>query len=150
VIEELAFTVLDATWEKDGNSLLAVRTPVFVEGQGVPVEIEQDGRDGECWHALATDRSGEPIGAGRLSPEGKIGRVAVLEEWRGRGVGVALMRCLLARADAEGLAETYLHSQVDAAGFYERLGFQAVGEEFEEAAIKHVKMVRKVGAGDRL
>jgi predicted GNAT family N-acyltransferase len=144
---EALFSVREATWEKDGKDLLAVRTPVFVEGQGVPVEIEQDGRDGECWHALATDRSGEPIGAGRLSPEGKIGRVAVLEEWRGRGVGAALMRCLLERADAEGLAETYLHSQVDATGFYERLGFAPSGGEFVEAEIVHVKMVRRGKSG---
>ena len=137
------FAAREATWPEDGDGLLEVRTAVFVVEQGVDVELERDGKDPECWHALAEDQQGRAVGAGRLSREGKIGRVAVLEEWRGRGVGGALMGCLLARADEQGLAETHLHSQVDATAFYAGLGFESTGEIFDEAGIDHVKMVRR-------
>jgi predicted GNAT family N-acyltransferase len=141
------FTVREATWSEDGDALLVVRTTVFVREQGVDIALERDGTDGGCWHVLAISVQGEPIGAGRLASSGKVGRVAVLSEWRGRGVGSALMRSLLERANEESL-EAYLHSQVDATAFYEGLGFESTGKIFDEAGIHHVRMVRR-GAGDR-
>ena len=69
--------------------------------------------------------------------------MAVLREWRGRGIGGELLHCLLGIAEAEGITRTYLHSQSHAAPFYERFGFVAVGEEFEEADIAHVEMVHE-------
>ncbi len=137
------FTVRRASWAGDADALMAVREAVFVVEQGVAPELERDGLDPDCWHALALDGRGGPVGAGRLTRGGKVGRVAVLARWRGCGVGAALMRELLERADAEGLASLYLHSQVEAKGFYERLGFASRGEEFEEAGITHVAMVRE-------
>ncbi|WP_133479840.1 GNAT family N-acetyltransferase [Cognatilysobacter segetis] len=126
-------------------ALRAVRDVVFVQEQRVPVEIERDALDPACVHVLAQDAEGRPIGTGRLAPSGKIGRMAVLDAWRGRGVGRALLRRLLDEARARGLAEAHLHAQVDAERFYAIDGFLPVGERFEEAGIQHQAMRRLLG-----
>lgn len=122
--------------------LRAVRDVVFVQEQRVPVEIERDQLDAACVHVLARDADARPIGTGRLAPSGKIGRMAVLADWRGRGVGRALLLRLLDEARARGLGEATLHAQVDAERFYAADGFLPVGERFEEAGIQHQAMRR--------
>lgn len=127
------------------DALRAVRDVVFVGEQRVPVGLERDALDPLCVHVLARDGDGQPIGTGRLAPDGKIGRMAVLRDWRGRGVGLAMLRALVAKAEADGLAQVYLHAQVDAEGFYAAEGFLPVGERFEEAGIGHQAMHRPLG-----
>jgi predicted GNAT family N-acyltransferase len=134
------FEVAMADYASDLPALRTVRDVVFVQEQRVPVEIERDALDPLCSHVLARDAGGMPVGTGRLAPDGKIGRMAVLREWRGRGVGVAMLRALLGRAVDMGLAEVHLHAQVDAEGFYAAEGFLPTGERFEEAGIQHQAM----------
>lgn len=126
-----------AEWPGDVPMLRAVREPVFVTEQEVPLELEWDEIDPHCIHLLAEDHSGHPIGTGRLSPAGKIGRMAVLREWRGTGVGGALLQGLIDEARAAGLAECQLNAQTYALNFYGRYGFVAEGPEFDEAGIPH-------------
>lgn len=126
--------------------LRAIRDVVFVEEQRVPVEIERDALDAACTHVLARDADGRPIGTGRLAPTGKLGRMAVLRDWRGRGVGRAMLLRLVDAARAAGLAEIVLHAQVDAERFYAADGFLPVGERFEEAGIVHQAMRRVLGS----
>ncbi|MCD9031994.1 GNAT family N-acetyltransferase [Luteimonas sp. Y-2-2-4F] len=122
--------------------MLAVRGEVFVAEQGVPESLERDDRDAHSVHVLARDAAGAPIGAARLAPGRRIGRMAVLRAWRGRGVGDALLDALLDEARAQGLAEVSLHAQAPAIGFYARHGFLPEGERFEEAGIAHQAMRR--------
>lgn len=131
-----------AEWSRDEqrSALLELRRIVFIEGQGVPEARERDGLDGECWHVLARDDAGKPIGCGRLTPAHKIGRMAVLEGWRGQGVGAALLRELVARARNLGWPEVALEAQVSAIGFYQREGFEAHGDVFEDAGLPHRSM----------
>src|SRR5699024_11824164 len=116
--------------------LHAVRARVFIDEQGVPPGLERDAEDPGCTHELARDESGRPVGAGRISSTGRIGRMAVLREWRGRGVGEAMLEALLDQARARTLAEATLHAQASAIGFYSRHGFVAVGKRFQEAGIE--------------
>jgi predicted GNAT family N-acyltransferase len=124
------------------RDLRAVRDVVFVQEQRVPVEIERDALDPACVHVLARDADGRAIGTGRLAPTGKIGRMAVLDGWRGRGVGRAMLLQLLDAARGRGLAEASLHAQVDAERFYAADGFLPIGDRFEEAGIQHQAMRR--------
>jgi predicted GNAT family N-acyltransferase len=124
--------------------LARIRTIVFVDGQNVPTQIESDGRDPECAHVVAEAPGGVAIGTGRLMPDGRIGRMAVLSEWRGRGVGAAMLKALMQEARRQGHAETYLHSQSHAKAFYERHGYTVEGEEYLEANIPHVGMRAKL------
>jgi predicted GNAT family N-acyltransferase len=136
------FHVEVAEWSREDQRtvLLDLRGIVFIQEQGVPEQRERDGLDPDCWHVLARDEAGRPIGCGRLTPAHKIGRMAVLQEWRGHGVGMALLRELIARARSQGWPDVALDAQVSAIGFYEREGFVAYGEEFEDAGLAHRAM----------
>ncbi len=136
------FHVEIAAWSREDqrNALLDLRDIVFIQEQGVPEQRERDGLDADCWHVLARDETGQPIGCGRLTPMQKIGRMAVLPDWRGQGVGVALLRELITRARAQGWPQVALDAQVSAIGFYERAGFVAHGDEFEDANMPHRAM----------
>ena len=96
------------------DELRAVREPVFVQEQQVPLEEEWDALDPLCRHVIARDESGQPIGTGRLTPERKIGRMAVLRDWRGKGVGDALLSALMAQAWEMGWPAISLNAQVSA------------------------------------
>ena len=137
------YFVMIVSWSDAGVMLSDVRTTVFVDEQNVPVEIERDGLDAECTHVLARDLDGQPIGAARLMPDGRIGRMAVLHKWRGTGVGGAMLAELMAEARRRGMPEVYLHSQSHAKAFYERHGFTVEGEEYMEAGIPHIAMRAK-------
>ena len=136
-----SFTVRFANWQADGPALRAIRETVFIHEQHVPVELEWDEFDAVCLHILAVDSAGNPIGTARLLPDGHIGRMAVLKEWRGRGVGGVLLQRLLEKAKKRHLRLAIVNAQTYAAGFYTRFGFRTVGEEFIDAGIPHVRMV---------
>jgi len=132
-----------ADWNVDRAALRAVREQVFVREQAVPLELEWDEFDPLCQHVVAED-AGEAIGTGRLLPDGHIGRMAVLESWRGQGVGSALLEALLRLAHDRGIRRVRLNAQSRAVGFYQRHGFVAEGQEFIEAGIAHRAMWRDV------
>jgi predicted GNAT family N-acyltransferase len=136
------FEVRTARWPEDERALQALRREVFVQEQDVPEEIEWDGRDAECLHAIAQTPSGEVIGCGRLLPDGHIGRMAVKRAWRGRGVGGALLEHLVGLAAQHGHRHVVLNAQTHAEGFYRRHAFAPIGEEFMEAGIAHRAMER--------
>lgn len=136
-----------ADWEADETGLRDVRTRVFVEEQSVSEDEEWDGLDPDCTHAVAETDADGIVATGRLHPSGKVGRMAVLAEWRGRGVGGLILQRLLEAAREQGLESVYLHGQVPVLGFYRRFGFRAEGEEFEEAGIPHRLMRLALGSG---
>jgi predicted GNAT family N-acyltransferase len=135
-----AFTIRILAWREALPFARPVREQVFVEEQKVPRELELDEWDERCEHAVACDARGEAIGTARLLPDGRIGRMAVLGEWRRRGVGTALLEALLERARKRSIRRVTLHAQTHAAAFYRRFGFNERGEEFLEAEIPHVEM----------
>jgi predicted GNAT family N-acyltransferase len=120
-----------------------IRFAIFVGEQNVPADIELDDQDEQSLHAIAWD-GGKVVGTGRLLPEGKIGRMAVVKEWRRRGVGAAILETLLAEAARRGHREVRLSAQLQAAEFYRAHGFVAEGEVFEEAGILHQAMRKKL------
>ncbi|MGH8619772.1 MAG: GNAT family N-acetyltransferase [Burkholderiales bacterium] len=124
-------------WRTAETQLASIRRTVFVDEQRVPEALEWDGLDADCVHALATVLNGTPVGAGRLLPDGHIGRMAVLKDWRGRGVGGALLAELVAAAREAGHAQARLNAQVHALDFYARFGFVASGPVFDDAGIPH-------------
>lgn len=136
------FRIEPADFTADLADLRHVRETVFVVEQQVPIEEEWDEMDPRCRHVLARDPDGRPIGTGRLTPEHKIGRMAVLAEWRGRGVGDALLVALMDQARALGWDSVSLNAQVSAERFYARHGFVPYGDRFMEAGIEHQAMRR--------
>jgi predicted GNAT family N-acyltransferase len=122
----------------------ALRRRVFIEEQHVPEEIELDADDARAVHALAFEGE-QPVGCGRMLAQGdyvKIGRMAVLAERRGTGVGRRVLEFLIEHGRRRGFRRAVLDAQVHAEGFYLKQGFTPVGEVFEEAGITHRRMER--------
>lgn len=140
------FRVEPADWALDFDALHSLRKAVFIEEQGVPEDQEWDATDPDCEHVLALAGDDTPIGCGRLTPERKIGRMAVTPDWRGHGVGAALLGLLIERARARGWPEVRCHAQTSALAFYAKHGFEPVGERFMEAGIEHQRMRRAIEA----
>ena len=130
-------------FEESKHAICTVRETVFEKEQGVPRELERDGQDLECIHVVAYDEQDKQIGTGRLQLNGKIGRMAVLKEWRGQGVGGKMLKALIDAAINQRITKIYLFAQKDAIQFYKSHGFNIVGPEFMEANIPHLKMTKK-------
>jgi len=124
----------------------AIRRTVFIEEQHVPEEIEIDADDAQAFHALALDGNA-PVGCGRMvRHEGyvKIGRMAVLRDRRGEGIGKSILEFLMERARQRGFGRAVLHAQLTAEGFYLKNGYIPDGQVFEEAGIAHRRMFREL------
>jgi predicted GNAT family N-acyltransferase len=127
------------TWDADHAVLERIRREVFIQEQKFAESDEWDDDDALSVHALVR-LNREPVGTGRLNPAGKIGRIAVTAGLRGRGIGAMILRRLLEAARDHGIREPYLHAQLQAVPFYEKLGFSREGDVFDEAGILHVRM----------
>lgn len=135
------FRIEQADWAQARETLLAIRFEVFVDEQGVPAELEEDADDPQALHVLAWDATGRtPLATARLLPNGHIGRMAVRKDWRGQGIGSAMLERLTALALQAGLKSVLLNAQCSAEGFYRRHGFQPEGDIFEDAGIAHRRM----------
>jgi predicted GNAT family N-acyltransferase len=132
------------SWEQAQPSAGPLRFAIFVDEQNVPSGIELDDQDAHCVHAVAFDVDGKAIGTGRLLPDGHIGRMAVVKEWRRRGIGAEILEALMAEARKRGHAEVVVSAQLQAAEFYREHGFAAEGKVYPEAGILHQTMRRKL------
>ena len=132
------------SWEQAQPTAGPLRFAIFVGEQNVPAGIELDDLDASCMHAVAFDVDGKPIGTGRLLPDGRIGRMAVVLEWRRRGIGAEILTALIEEARKRGHAEVAVSAQLQAAEFYREHGFEADGKVYPEAGILHQKMRKKL------
>jgi predicted GNAT family N-acyltransferase len=143
---KLQVRVVLADNERRRADSVTVRRQVFVEEQGVPADLEIDGHEEISTHFVAYCGA-LPVGAGRFRLKGeappvvKFERIATLAAMRGKGVGKAMMEAMEQAARHRYLGRLlYMHAQLSAASFYDRLGWERVGPEFEEAGIAHVAM----------
>lgn len=144
----MGYRVKRVETSEDRAMAFALRHEVFVVEQGVPEELERDEHDDDAHHVVARDAAGTVVATGRLvelpGRVGKVGRMAVARAERGRGAGAAVLAELEAIARERGLREIVLHAQLSAKGFYDRTGYRAEGDEFEEAGIAHVLMRKRL------
>jgi len=139
--------ITKAISEEDISACMSIRRKVFIEGQNIPEEIEMDKYDAESDHYILKIDSA-PVGAARvryLGDESKIQRVAILDEYQGKGLGRKLMQYIIEDIIKKNVAKSMiLSSQVHAIPFYESLGFIVSSEEYMEAGIKHKDMCKNV------
>ena len=138
-------TITSVQTPEDLNACYDIRKAVFVAEQAVPLELELDEYDDIAVHFLLRDAHQTPLATARLLDKhgrAKIGRVAVVKDARGQGLGLTLMQFVMDEAKRRGFTEAVLDSQTYAIPFYERLGFVAEGEEFDDAGIPHFLMRR--------
>ncbi len=137
--------VLTALWADDGDTLMQLRTRVFVEEQKVSAALEIDGKDSECQHVKAMV-DGLIIGTGRLLPDGFIGRMCVLAEYRNRNIGTMMLENLVQQALDRGHQKVLLNAQSYIIPFYQKFGFRIDSDEFIEADIPHRRMILNLKA----
>ena len=134
------------SWADLGAAARPIRDQVFIAEQQISAEMEWDDADADAVHAVAFNRLGRALATGRMLEHvpgvAKIGRMAVAANSRNGGVGRAVLDALLDAARLRGDREAVLHAQLSAAPFYERAGFARRGQEFDEAGIGHVEMLR--------
>jgi predicted GNAT family N-acyltransferase len=145
-----SFLVEVVAYASARDELQSVREIVFVREQHVPAEMERDALDPQCVHVIARTTGGVAIGTGRLTPDHRIGRMAVLREWRGKGVGDAMLLALVEQARERGWREVGLNAQASAITFYTRHGFLPHGERFVEAGIEHLAMRRLLAGANAI
>ena len=137
-----SFFIESASYSVDYEELHFLRNTVFIVEQQIAEEIEFDDLDPHCFHFIVRNAGYEPIATARLTPEGQLGRMAVLPQWRKQGVGASLIQALIDKARVLGLSEITAHAQVSALGFYEKQGFIARGDVFMEVGIPH-RMIQR-------
>ena len=121
------------------QSIRSIRENVFINEQFIAPEIEFDGLDSSAIHAVVIV-DGKPVGTGRILSDGHIGRIAIVRDFRGQGLGSKIVLSLIDEAKKSGYQRVYLGSQKQAIDFYTKLGFTPFGEEFMEAGIVHLSM----------
>lgn len=131
--------IQQVTWQAAENKLRAVRTPVFIEEQFVTPEFEWDDIDASAVHLLATYEN-QPIACLRIIHYQKIGRMAVIKQWRGIGLGAALLLEAMSICKKHGSQSIYLSAQTHAIKFYQKAGFKQVSDEYCDVGITHVDM----------
>lgn len=130
------------------SQAMKIRIAVFVEEQKVPLEEEHDRNDLTARH-FGVFLDGRLVGTGRLivhRQTGIIGRVAILRDFRGQGLGSGLLRAMIGWAKFQGVVEVTLGAQLQALHFYETLGFKAEGPVFQDGGIPHRTMRYHVGS----
>ncbi len=136
--------ILAKHWQEAGADAFLVREAVFIHEQQVPAELELDEFDLTATHVLAYQDT-QCIGTGRLVNLGdsqtQIGRMAVLAQFRGMGIGKQILEKLVELAISQGAKTIILHAQLTAIPFYEKLGFKAQGGTYDEAGIPHRNMI---------
>ncbi len=138
--------VIQVSNDKERAAAFLIRQKVFVEEQKVPLEEEIDSFEDEALHFVAYHND-KPVGAGRLrlfDHFGKVERVCVLQQARGTGAGRALMETIEASISAAGKPKAKLNAQCQAEEFYQKLGYETISDQFLDAGIPHVTMLKTV------
>ena len=142
----MTVTVRSAQTPGEVADAISLRSTVFVEEQGVPLEEDVDGRDGEALHLVAVDDDGAVVGTCRLLVDGpvlKLGRMAVAAPARRQGIGLRLLRLADAEASSSGVERIVLGAQVSAVPLYEQAGYRTRSDVFLDAGIEHVWMEKR-------
>ena len=132
--------------EQEQNDAFKVRHTVFVDEQNVPAELEIDEHENDATHFVAYDKS-VAVAAGRfrvLDNQAKVERICVLRHYRSTGLGFHLMSAIESHAKELSLIGTKLNAQISAVGFYEKLGYQIISDQFMDAGIPHVTMTKNL------
>lgn len=133
------YQCLACRWSEHETDIRNIRQRVFIEELGIAPELEWDDQDRDAQYILIHSKN-TAIATGRLLDTGQIGRMAVLPEYRGRGVGSTLLQGLIELGNADGFKQLWCTAQTSAQGFYQKYGFSPEGEVYVAASIPHIKM----------
>ncbi|AMW77975.1 GNAT family acetyltransferase [Acinetobacter sp. TGL-Y2] len=133
------FNIVSADWATLKQDAQYIRELVFIQEQQIDAIDEWDAQDPISLHFVVYGDL-KPIATARLLDNNSIGRVAVLKEYRGQGIGKILMLDIIQQAKIQKRETLKLSAQVHAIAFYQRLGFKAEGAEYLDCGIPHRDM----------
>jgi len=139
----MKYNIKKTCWEDNKNHLRGIRRAVFIKEQNVPENLEWDEFDEICEHILVMNKN-IPIACGRIKPNGHIGRMAVLKNYRNMKIGTDILKALTSIAIEKDLKKIFLHAQSVAVPFYEKQNFKICSEEFMDASIPHRTMEKQL------
>ncbi|MCM2680777.1 GNAT family N-acetyltransferase [Echinimonas agarilytica] len=134
------FDIRQVTWQKAQHSLRLIRHQVFVCELRVPLKDEFDDDDKTAWHLLAFNQEQQPIATGRLCHTGEIGRIAVLINYRDKGIGSAIAQQLFALAQDKQLEHVFMNPELDCLSQFSSCNPHPVGPVFMEAGVPHQQL----------
>jgi len=137
--------IIIGNYEQLKNECNLIRYAVFVEEQKVPENLEIDDRDPLCYHLiLKLDKKTIATARIDLEKKGKIGRLAILKNFRRQGYGTLIIKNLEKIASDNDLKSVWLNAQKNSLSFYQKLNYHIVSEEFMEANIPHLTMLKNI------
>lgn len=145
----MSYKLQSGSWDELEQDAKQIRKAVFVIEQQIPEQEEWDAQDALSLHFVVYVPDQhlnlvQPIATARLLKNNSIGRVAVLKQYRGQGVGCLIMQKVIEQAKIEQREYVELSSQVHAVAFYESLGFIKEGEVYLDCGIPHIDMYMKI------
>lgn len=138
--ENMTFRVENVDWEEEKHRLSKLRERVFVYEWRIPKECEFDQHDNDSEHVLVLNEDDQEVATGRLTPQGEIGRIAVIPEFRGPEIYETLFHALLHIAKMKDLKDVTVQCDLDGVQYYEKQGFTAVGAVYMDAGIPRQRM----------
>ncbi|HSR01999.1 MAG TPA: GNAT family N-acetyltransferase [Methylophilaceae bacterium] len=135
-----AFYIKQVAWSTHGAELRFIRESVFIKEQSVPVSLEWDGLDDDAKHLIAIDDENHTLGCARIVNQNNIGRMAVMQEKRGLGIGLSLLNAAVEHCRTQDQMLVKLSAQMHAVPFYEKSGFTITSAPYLDANIWHVDM----------
>ncbi|TQV84439.1 GNAT family N-acetyltransferase [Aliikangiella coralliicola] len=142
ITETLHFKEVD--WSTAAGDIMEIRKRVFVIEQRFEKEILCDNRDDNSYHILVTNNNKEPIACGRLCPNGRIGRIAVLMNYRGKGIGTMVLAKLIKIAEKSSIPSLSLNVETDLSPFYDQQKFYADGPVYMKQGVPHQRMTKRL------
>ena len=138
-----SFKFEQTSWQSSSNEILAVRHKVFMIEQHFDSKILCDLQDQDCYHLVVRNAEGLVIATGRLSPQGRIGRIAVLLPYRGAGIGSKILSELVKIGHSHKLQNISLNAELDNMHFYDSQHFMASGPVYMKQGVPHQMLTRK-------
>nr|AGF93404.1 acetyltransferase, GNAT family [uncultured organism] len=129
--------------EEEYRQVRRIREKVFIKEQGISRDCDNDGKDEGATHLIAKLKK-EPIGTVRIrniNNKAKLERISILKKYRNQGFGEKMVEEAIEYCKKKEVSEIFIHSLIDQKSFYEKIGFEPVGETFSEAGVEHIKMI---------
>lgn len=144
MMSDSGYTFVLASWKNNSSQIRDLRNHVFKEELKFSEQFVEDGTDADAYHVMVYDAGSRPVGTARMQPDGVINYVAVLNPWRGKTVGGALVSYLVHIAGALKLDSVWAETPVQASPFLEKNRFVKIGEEFSKQDVVCYRMVRNI------
>ncbi|MET1253752.1 GNAT family N-acetyltransferase [Aliikangiella maris] len=140
----IAFKFQRVSWQSAANDIMEIRKKVFVIEQRFPKEVVCDQFDNSSYHLLVTDAEDTPVGCGRLIPNGRVGKIAVLINHRGHGVGTQILNHLINIAQENNIQNLTLNAETDLVHFYDQQQFHIDGPVYMKKGVPFHRMTKKL------